>query len=129
LSKKVVSMIISLLLVGCTLGSLGIFYSSYQSDLRKLEVKLEDDGKVYDQKEAEWKKENGEDSIYWDFNFPEDEFYAGQDELASQFKTLVIIHGVIIAFIIFAELGLLLVLPKRTNYQNINLDIRNNKEQ
>lgn len=120
-------MIVTILLVGLTLVSLGEFYSLYQSDLHKLEVKLEADRKVYAQKEAEWKKENGEDSIYWDFNFPEDEFYDGQDGLENQFKTIGIIHGIVIAFIFLSELGLLMVLPKRTKYQDINLDIQNRK--
>lgn len=40
------------------------------------------------------------------------------------FKMTLIIHSIILGFIVLGELGLLLVLPKRKNFQDLNLKIK-----
>jgi hypothetical protein len=57
------------------------------------------------------------------------EFDDRRSEIVSQFETTAIIHIIVFGFTILSEIGLLLVLPKRANHHNINLDIQNRKEQ
>jgi len=129
-------MIISIALIGVTLVSMAVFYFIYQSNLDTLQVKddayynakkIKDDATYQAQLDA---YNNGQSSTMPYAGLTVDDFVSPFDDqrtkLQSHFRTTAIIHIVIIGFIILAEMGLLLVLPKRTNYHN--MDIRNRTE-
>jgi hypothetical protein len=100
---KLISMIISICLVGITLGSLGIAYHSYQQEL--VTIKLEADNIV---------QKYVESPDPWDgaFDDPEGERIESAEKA---FQNVITIHGIIIFFIILSEIGLLIVLPKTSH--------------
>lgn len=99
---RVASMLICIVLVGITLGSLGFSYLSYQEDINEIDKKTKEAFK-------EWEETGG--------LFPPDSWYNSEgeetDKANQHFRNVAIIHGVIILFVALAEIGILWVLPSR----------------
>jgi hypothetical protein len=103
-------------------SSLGGFYMSHQSNLAEIQKK-------FDERQAESDKQynNIPDDKKFGFAMSESEFNLAQlnvDEkkVKDKFKNVIIIHGIIIGFFILAEIGILLVQPKKD--KNINIVIK-----
>ncbi|WP_375088849.1 hypothetical protein ACDZ29_23280 [Peribacillus sp. RS7] len=96
MNKKLISMIIAILLMFCTLGSLGIFYIQYKKDVGVAEVNTNERYKT--------------DESLWDES-PDDVVLDAINPIKQDFSGKLIIHSVILGFIILSEIGLLVVLP------------------
>lgn len=112
MSAKAWSMIISILLVGLTLMSLGIAFLNYKDDIKEFNKQEE----IRQEKQAEETRAKEEEVGHMVVNFtPEDFDLNPTRDLDSEFKTKLTIHFVIMGFIILSEIGLLIVLPNGKN--------------
>lgn len=98
MNKKILSMVIAIILVFCTLGSLGLFYMQYKKDVRSAEVSANE---RYKTGITLWNE--SPDDVVLDVTKPVNEYFSG----------IVIIHSVIIGFIILSEIGILLAFSKK----------------
>lgn len=126
------SMIISVLLVGVTLVSLGITYMDYKNDIaefnRQEKIRVEEESAAAI---AKHEAETGSEPDYYvdkygnrivNYNkiFGSIDYTGAFDpdpdsDIDDAFKTKLIIHLIIIGFIFLAEIGMLIVLPKRNS--------------
>ena len=95
------SMIISILLVGVTLVSLCISYLNYKNDIAEFNK----------QEEIRLSQEDNTEEIDWDGVFDSNP----DSDIDDSFNTKLVIHSVIIGFIFLAEIGMLIVLPKKNS--------------
>jgi hypothetical protein len=151
MNKRVFSMVLSIILVAMTLLSLGISYLSYQSEIEERDQQIVEEEELAElereelekQAEADYQKrlaeyeeakkkaeENGQ--VYrgaypWKAaTFTPNDFFIGEDavikNIKKYFQTKIIIHFIVIGFILLAEIGLLLVLPKKPKDINVNIN-------
>jgi hypothetical protein len=112
MNKKILSMVIAIIFVFCTLGSLGFFYIQYKKDVRVAEVNANERYKT--------------DKSLWDES-PDDVVLDAIKPIKEDFSGKLIIHSVIIGFIILSEIGILLVLPKKDKTINVVINDSNKK--
>lgn len=98
MDKRMLSMMIAIVLVFFTLGSLGFFYLQYQKDVKVAETNAQERYEL--------------DESLWDES-PDDVVSDAVKPIKDDFFGKLIIHSVMIGFIILSEIGLLLVLPKK----------------
>ena len=96
---RIRSMIISIILVGVTLISLGMSYVNYKNDIAEFNK----------QEEIKLSQEDDTGEIDWDGCIR----FKSNSDIDDSFNTKLIIHLGIIGFIFLAEIGMLIVLPKR----------------
>lgn len=109
-------MVISILLVGITLISLGVSYLNYQDDI----IAFNKQEELRQEKQAEENRAKEAEVGHTVYNFsPEDFDLNPTRELDSTFQTKLIIHLGIIGFIILSEFGILIVLPKEKKHRQL----------
>lgn len=108
-NPRLISMLVSILLIGITLFSLGISYINYKDDIVEFNIQREAEQEMRAEENRKLEEEAGH--IVWNLQ-PDDFDLNPTRDLDEAFKTKLFVHLGIIAFILLAEIGLLVVLPK-----------------